>query len=146
MLALGLFLLALNPLATALELPDHVVGLAARGHNSSCSGPLTLTPAFTFTLGLPPLLPPIHPTNSNGTFAVIPDTGGTISGPLLNGVITAGIGWAPRFSTYYFEESVNYGQTEDGEPFFFRNTGLGNSLGKVDRLVSIREPSLSPRA
>lgn len=98
--------------------------------------PFTLTYAFTFTITIAPLLPQIQPPNSNGTFAVIPDVGGTITGPLLNGTITRGLGWASRFTNYYLEESVNFGVTDDGLEFFLRDTGVGNAEGKVDRVVS----------
>lgn len=107
------------------------------------SNPFTLTPAFTivFQVGFPS--PKIQPVDSSGSVGFVPVLGGIVFGPLLNGTITGGIEYDSRFATYYLDDDVNYGVTDDGEAFRFVHSGVGNAGGKVDRLVSLDLETLS---
>lgn len=132
-----LMLLALSSLSAASL---HAKHLAARGHDNSypsSGSPFTLEPAFTITLQLAAFPPAIQPPNFNGTVGLVPVTSGTVSGPLLNGTITQGLGVGHRSSTGFLDDDINYGHTDDGVEFLFRQTGGGQSSGSVERLVSV---------
>lgn len=136
---LSLFLLALIPLvATSHGVRDND---HHRHPQTSCpsNNPFTLEPAFTITLQLGQFPPQIQPPNSNGTFGLQPVLSGTVAGPLLNGTIIRGLGHASRFTTYYLDDDESYGTTDDGFSFYFHQSGVGNGIGKVDRLVSIAD-------
>ncbi len=77
-------------------------------------------------------------------FVVEPLTGGTIHGPALNGTLSAGTGHPIFYNnmTLMVNEIDSPGITDDGNPFFVHEVGLGPLDRQISRLVGHRSEEI----
>jgi hypothetical protein len=71
--------------------------------------------------------------------AVEPIMNGTITGPGLNATITGGVAY-PSFiydQTFQIPEINAWGTTDDGEPFFVKESGIGLLSKQISRIVCV---------
>lgn len=109
--------------------------------------PFNVTYLFTATLGLgqPPSEIKSNPiTIFGGVRVPEPILNGTVSGPYLNGTITAGLAAPAVYNTGTLQVPTIdlYGVTADGDPLRIHETGIGSPSAQITRIVRPPPPPL----
>ncbi len=105
--------------------------------------PFNITYLFTATLNLGPANKPVS-INSN-TGVIVPEQilNGTVTGPAINGTITAGLAFPSVYKNGTIQAPLIevYGVTDDGVALYIKETGVGSPTGQMTRIVSLNSQS-----
>jgi hypothetical protein len=97
--------------------------------------PLSFTPVFHANLTLGKSSKPIPVPG--GILINEPITGGTVSGPAINGTIKSGFAHPPIYENGTLQVAIIdvYGTTDDGQAFHIHEEGVGTNPEQVTRIV-----------